>query len=106
MDYIFIYLTNGFYFGFISNGFLYSRDGIALAWIEGSYVWDFEGKFRGVIAEVDSHKFVVRPRFKLPPVSRPSRAPMPNIAPIAPPSNIKPINLGVEFIDAFESVPT
>jgi hypothetical protein len=37
---IYIYKSNGNYFGFIRNGYLYSRDGVCLAWVEDDYVWD------------------------------------------------------------------
>lgn len=96
-----IYLLNGFYFGFINNGFLYSRDGVCLAWLEGNFVWGLDGKFRGQIIEKNEHKYVLRNRFGLLPISRPTKGSLPSVAPIAPPQNIKPIDLGVEIIDAF-----
>ena len=38
-----IYKMSGMYLGFISNGFLFSRDGDYLGWIDGQYVWDRVG---------------------------------------------------------------
>jgi len=101
---MYIYLSNGFYFGFVSNGFLYSRDGVCLGWIEGVYVWDMEGKFRGNVVEITGKadsKYILRKRFGLPPISRPPKGSMDPITPITPPSNIKPIDLQVDVIDAF-----
>lgn len=100
-DNMHIYLLNGFYFGFVSNGFLYSRDGICLGWLEGNFVWDLEGRFRGSILERDGHKYILRKRFGLPPISRPPKSPISPVSPLAPPENIKPIDLGIEIIDAF-----
>lgn len=101
---IYIYLSNGFYFGFISNGFLYSRDGICLGWLEGIYVWDMGGKYRGTIIDIPNNhdsKYILRKRFVLSPISRPPKDSISSIAPIAPPPNIKPVNLPVDVIDAF-----
>lgn len=99
---MYIYLSNGFYFGFVSNGFLYSRDGICLAWIEDNkYVWDLDGKFRGTIIDMSSNKYILKKRFGLSPISRPPKVPMAPIPPITPPSNIKPISLPVDIVDAF-----
>jgi len=97
----YIYLSNGFYFGFISNGFLYSRDGICLGWLESRFVWDLEGRFKGSIFEKDGSKYILRNRFILPPISRPPRGQVAPIAPISPPSNIKSIELSADIIDAF-----
>ena len=97
-----IYLLSGFYFGFVSNGFLYSRDGICLGWVdESDFVWDLEGKFRGAVHKQDDHNYILRKRFGLPPISRPPKSPIPPIAPLAPPVNIRPLDLGVEIIDGF-----
>lgn len=97
-----IYLLNGFYFGFVSNGLLYSRDGICLGWVdESSFVWDQLGKFRGSTHEHGGHHYIIRNRFDLPPISRPPKAPVPRVIPLSPPENIKPVDFGVEIIDAF-----
>lgn len=98
---MFIYLANGFYFGFINNDFLYSRDGICLGWLEGIFVWDLEGKFRGQIIEISGNKYIIRKRFGLPPISRPPKGPIASVTPPAPPQNIKPIDLSVDSIDGF-----
>ena len=98
---MYIYLLNGFYLGFINNGFLYSRDGLCLGWLEGNFVWDLDGKFRGQITEKDGHKYIIRKRFGLPPISRPPKGSLSSVPPLAPPQNIKLIDLGVEIIDSF-----
>jgi len=99
----YIYLSNGFYFGFMSNGFLYSRNGICLGWLEGKFVWDLEGKFRGTIVDINGNKYILKQRFGLSPISRPARGPVAPITPVAPAPNIKPANLPVEVVDAFTS---
>ena len=98
---MYIYLSNGFYLGFISNGFLYSRDGICIGWLEGNYVWDMEGKYRGGVIEIAGNKYILRRRFGLPPISRPPKGYIAPVTPLPPPSNIKPIDLAVDIIDAF-----
>ena len=95
---IYIYKSNGFYFGFIKNGFLFSRDGIYCGWIERGFVWDEKGHFRGVLTD---NKYILVKRFAIPPISRtPKIAPAKEIPP-APPANIAPIALPPELIDAF-----
>ena len=97
-----IYLLSGFYFGFVNNGFLYSRDGICLGWIdESDFVWDLGGRFKGQIHKHGEHHYIIRQRFGLPPISRSPQSPIPSIAPLAPPVNINPVDLGIEIIDAF-----
>jgi hypothetical protein len=100
-DDMYIYLLNGFYFGFINNGYLFSRDGICLGWLEGAFVWDLEGRFRGSIFTQDNHKYIIRRRFGLLPISRPPKGPVPPAVPLKPPENIKPVEVGVEIVDAF-----
>jgi hypothetical protein len=97
-----IYLLNGFYFGFVKNGYLYSRDGICLGWVdESDFVWDLGGGFKGSILKNGEYNYIIRRRFGLPPVSRPPQSPAPPIMPLAPPVNIPPIDVGIEIIDAF-----
>jgi len=98
---IFIYKTNGFYLGFIRNGFLFSRDGIYMSWVEGNFVWDSKGKFRGVVTEIGGNKYIILNRLTIPPASRiPKPPPAPEMPP-APRSNIVPINLSPELVDGF-----
>lgn len=88
----FVFKSSGTYFGFISNGFLYSRDGEYLGWLEGLYVWDTTGRFRGQLWQ---SKYVIINRFAVTPVPRPPRTPpstpplpnpQPNIAAVALPT--------------------
>jgi len=87
-----IYKMSGTYLGFISNGFLFSRDGDYLGWIEGQYVWDAAGRFRGELWEgkyIIFHPFLVQPLPKQPrakPVVPALPNPLPNIPPVAPPT--------------------
>ena len=98
-----IYLSTGFYFGFVRNEFLYSRDGICLGWVdESNFVWDLKGRFRGSISKSNDHAYIIRKRFGLPPISRPPKDSIPSVIPPPPPANIEPVAWGVEVIDAFE----
>ena len=87
-----IYKMSGTYLGFISNGFLFSRDGDYLGWIDGQYVWDAAGRFRGELWEekyIIFHPFLVQPLPKQPrakPVVPALPNPLPNIPPVAPPT--------------------
>ena len=87
-----IYKMSGTYLGFISNGFLFSRDGDYLGWIEGQYVWDAAGRFRGELWEgkyIIFNPFLVQPLPKQPrakPVVPALPNPLPNIPPVAPPT--------------------
>jgi hypothetical protein len=98
---IHIYLLNGFYFGFVTNGYLYSRDGKCLGWLESNFVWDLEGKFRGALFEQGGHHYIIRKRFGLPPISRTPKSPISSAVPPRPPENLKAVDLGMEIIDAF-----
>jgi hypothetical protein len=99
---IFIYKSNGFYFGFIRNDYLFSRDGIYLGWIEGKIVWDAGGRFRGVLVDYgNDHFYILSNRFAMPPAARTPKATSSNVVPPAPRSNIAPISLPVELSDSF-----
>lgn len=87
-----IYKMSGTYLGFISNGFLFSRDGDYLGWIDGQYVWDAAGRFRGQLWE---GKYIIFNPFLVQPIPKQPRAkpvvpalpnPPPNIPPVAPPT--------------------
>lgn len=96
-----IFKLNGFYLGFIRNGHLFSRDGLPLGWIEGKFVWDYSGRFRGVVVEANGTSYIVINRFSLPPTQRsPKPIPSPEIPPV-PQSNISPISMPVQFSDGY-----
>jgi hypothetical protein len=87
-----IYKMSGAYLGFTSNGFLFSRDGDYLGWIDGQYVWDAAGRFRGQLWE---GKYIIFNPFRVQPLPKQPRAkpvvpalpnPPPNIPPVAPPT--------------------
>jgi hypothetical protein len=101
MNDTFVYKSNGFYLGYIRNGYLISRDGVYLGWIEGNYAWDSRGLFRGMLSDINNHKYILFDRFALPPVPRTPKN-MPALGPIpTPPSNIAPITLPVQMVDGF-----
>jgi len=102
MEYKQVFKSNGFYLGFIKNGYLFSRDGIYLGWVEGNFVWDSSGQFRGMIYDIAGHTYILNNRFMIPPVARPARPAPTNEAPPPPPANIPPVSLKVEFTDAFK----
>ena len=96
-----IIIGNGNYFGFISNGNLFSRDSEYLGWIEDNFVWDFTGRFRGQVIEINNHKYIIRNMFLIPPIPKiPKIPPVPPVPP-APPANIVPIIISMGFKDAF-----
>lgn len=98
---IYIFKSNGFYFGFIKNDFLFSRNGIYLGWIERNFVWDRNGRFRGVIRDINGEKYILINRFTILPVSRTPKTAPPTEIPPPPKNNILPITLSPELIDAF-----
>src|SRR3989344_5551868 len=94
---IYIYKINGFYFGFIRNGFLFSRDGIYMGWVEGKFVWDKTGKFRGIVTDINNYKYILINRLSMPPIPRMAKVPpIPEIPPM-PQANIVPINVSPEY---------
>lgn len=105
MENKFLYKSNGTYLGFIQNDTIFNRDGIPLGWLEGLFVWDITGRFKGnLIKQSNSNqtyyiwlnKFAILP---LPKSPRPIQS-LPTLPP--PPQNIQPVNLPVGWIDAFE----
>ena len=98
---IFIYNTSGFYFGFIRNGFLFSRDGIYKGWAEGKFIWDATGKFRGIVTEINNHKYIIINKLTILPVQRIPKLPSNPEIPPTPQANIVPINLSPELADGF-----
>lgn len=98
MDIKYLFKTNGLYTGFIHDGNIFSRDGVYIGWLDGKYVWDSAGNFRG---ELHDDKFILKNQLIIPASSRPSKAPplvpqLPNPAP-----NILPYVPPVGFTDAF-----
>ncbi len=97
----YIFRSNGTYFGFISNGNLFSRDGEYVGWIEGKFVWDSAGNFRGEITELNNTKYILRNIYLIPPIPKipkvQSAAPIPPL----PPTNVVPTTIPMGFKDAF-----
>lgn len=93
-----IYKTSGTYLGFISNGYLFSRDGDYLGWIEGKYVWDESGVFRG---QLWKDKYIIINQFSVRPVPKQPRTKPTSPALPNPPANIAPITLPTGWTDSF-----
>jgi hypothetical protein len=102
MDTIFIYKTNGFYFGFVRNGFLFSAQGVYLGWIENNFVWDAAGKFRGAITDINGAKYIIVNRLMISPAPRTPKLPPNQEIPPNPQPNIIPITLSPELSDGFD----
>lgn len=98
---IYIYKTNGFYLGFIRNGFLFSGQGVYMGWVEGNFVWDSKGRFRGIITEINGHKYIILNRLSISPVARPPKLPQNQEIPPNPQPNIVRITLSPELSDGF-----
>ncbi len=97
----FIFKSNGYYLGFIQNGFLFSRDGIYLGWLEGQYVWDINGKFRGVVTQSQNYTYILLNQFAISPLPKPSKA-LPGVPLLPPPqANIPATSLPIGWVDAF-----
>lgn len=97
---IFVYKSNGYYLGFIRNGFLFSRDGICLGWVDNGYVWDTTGQFRGRLEEIQGRHYIVNDLFTLRPTSRSPKS-SPNQTTTTNQPNIPPIALPVGLVDSF-----
>jgi hypothetical protein len=94
----FIFRSAGTYLGFISGGYLFSRDGEYLGWAEGQIVWDATGRFRG---QIWNERYVIINRFVVQPIPRPAR-PAPPAPPLpSPPPNIPAIPLPTGWADSF-----
>ncbi|MDD5318703.1 MAG: hypothetical protein PHF79_02695 [Candidatus Pacebacteria bacterium] len=105
MENKFLYKSNGNYLGFIQNDTIFNRDGIPLGWLEGAFVWDTQGRFRGNLIKgpVGNQVFYIwSNKLAIPPLSKPPRpiSTLPSIPP--PPANIQPVGMPVGWADAFE----
>lgn len=101
-NYIYIFKSNGFYFAFVANGNLYSRDGVYLGWTEGKVVWDKSGRFRGIITKLNDRHYIIFNQLTMPPVMRTPKPTAMEVTPPTPVSNIAPISLPITYSDAFE----
>lgn len=105
MENKFLYKSNGNYFGFIQGDTIFNRDGVPLGWLDGTFVWDTTGRFRGNLMKNKTmaqanyiwlNKFSILP---LPKSPKPIQS-LPTLPP--PPQNILAVTLPVGWIDAFE----
>jgi len=95
----YILRSNGNYIGFIDNNNIFSRDCLYLGWVEGNYVWDKNGNFRGILTEINGNQYVILNQLQIPPIPRiPRLQPLPPTPPMPAP-NILPISLPVGYID-------
>jgi len=89
----YIYRSNGFYLGFIRGGDLFSLYGVPLAWVEDDkYVWDYSGRFRGVLTEINGKRYIIVNRFSLLPSQRSPKTQPAQQVPPSPQANIAPIS--------------
>jgi hypothetical protein len=93
-----IFKSTGTYLGFIANGFLFSRDGEYMGWVEGTHVWDALGRFRG---QVWNAKYIITNRFAVSPVPRPPRPAPTTPALPNPQANLAAIPLPTGWVDSF-----
>jgi hypothetical protein len=97
----YIYKSNGYYLGFIQDGFLFDPNGVYIGWVDGKFVWDKSGFFRGVLTPMDNSKnYILSERFSIKPIPRSPKT-IGNVVPLSPPSNINPINLPPNMGDGF-----
>lgn len=97
----YLFKISGTYFGFIHEANIFSRDGVYLGWIEGKYVWDSLGNFRG---ELYDEKFILRNQLVIPASSRPPK-PYPVVPPLPnPPPNITPYSPPIGYTEAFLNI--
>lgn len=98
-----IFKSDGRYWGFIKDDFLYSRDGLYMGWLEGKFVWDRKGFFRGVLTPIigmsDAY-YVLLNKFSIPTTQRTPKE-TGNVSPLDPLPSIKSIVLPTGVIDGF-----
>ena len=84
MDRKFIYRSNGDYFGFILNGYLFDTDGEYLGWVEDDdSVWRKDGEYFGWLT---GENYILHNPKQIKPLARtPKIPPMPPDPPMAPP---------------------
>ena len=100
----YIFKSSGQYFGFVDkdNGNIFSWDGQYLGWVDGNYVWDTAGQFRGEIKEIAGHFYILKNMYVLPPLPKsPKLNPLPIISAPTPQSVIPPITLDIGWVDGF-----
>lgn len=89
--------------GFCRDGYVYSRDGQNLGWIEGKLVWKKEGLFVGQLMEIGGATVIVRNVLLAPATPRvPRNAPAVTLEKMPDPQpNRAPIALPIGYVDAF-----
>jgi len=98
---IFLFKANGNYFGFISDGNIFSRDGEYLGWVENNIAWDKNGTFRGQLIKINENHYLLRNKLAISPIPRiPKVSPVAPVPPI-PQINIIPVTLPIGFVDSF-----
>ena len=97
-----IFRADGRYLGFIKDNFLYSRDWIYMGWLDGQFVWDKGGFFRGTMCSINGNNYILADKYTIPPTQRTPRI-SESISASTPPPNIAPITLPTGEVDAFIS---
>lgn len=72
-----------------------------MGWAEGNFIWDANGRFRGVVTEINNYKYILVNRLSIPPVSRMPKVVPSIVTPPTPPANVVPISLSPELADGF-----
>ena len=95
-----IFYWNGKYFGFIHNGWLYSKTGRHIGWLEGQNVFRSNGRYLGDLVEGN---YILR-QIQVGSIARPVKVypPIPALPAIPPAREPKRIRMG--WVDALEEL--
>lgn len=97
-----IFQSSGQYLGFIrEDGYILSRDGVYLGWLEGNFAWDKDGQFRGQLSKINENYYILKNMYSVSPVPKTPR-PVPSVSTVPNPfPNIASIQLKIGFKDGF-----
>ena len=97
-----IFQSNGQYLGFTrEDGYILSRDGIYLGWLEGDFAWDKDGQFRGKLYQINGNYYILRNVYSVAPVPKTPRL-SPSVSAIPNPlPNVAPVQLQIGLKDGF-----
>jgi hypothetical protein len=99
---IFIFQTNGTYTGYVDNGYLYTRDGLFLGWVENdNNVYDRKGNYRGRLSLLGANYYILKNRFNLNPLPKPPTTSPPAHQPVPAQNSIPPVTPSLGLEDAF-----
>ena len=97
-----VFQSSGQHLGFTrEDGYIFSRDGAYLGWLEEGFAWDTEGQFRGQVFDINGNRYILRNIYSVSPIPRTPK-PAPPMAQVPPPlPAIPPIQLKIGFKDGF-----